>query len=67
MYEIHVRGNTPASDNASVTTAFNNLITALRALPGGRFVDAGGTVIDLVKKSADEADSNKTRRFGESW
>ncbi len=66
-YAIHVRGNSPASDNAAVKTAVNNLITALRALAGGRYVDAGGTVIDGLKLTADESDTTKTRSFGDTW
>lgn len=60
-YEIHVKGNAPATDNAAVLTAFNNLITALRALPGAKSVDAGGTRIGFVRQIADEEDVNKTK------
>lgn len=52
-YDIHVRGNTGTADNAAVVAAFNQLITALRAIPNHR-VDAGGSVIDAVAVSADE-------------
>ncbi len=66
-YIIEVKGNTLASDHAAVVTAFNNLITALRALAGGRYVDAGGTLVDGTKMTADESDGSKTRRLGEVW
>ncbi len=60
-YTIHVRGNSPKSDNAAVQTAFNNLLTALRALAGGKSVDTGGTFIDGVAQAGDEADLTKTK------
>jgi len=45
-----------------VVTAFANLITALRALPGGKGIDAGGSSADGVALSADEIDPNKKPR-----
>ncbi len=62
-YTIIVRGpHTPPSDHAAVVTAFANLITALRALPGGKGIDAGGSSADGVALSADEIDPNKKPR-----
>jgi len=67
-YEIHVKGNSPASDNAAVQTAFNNLMTALRALAGGKAVDAGGSRIGNVKQTGDEEDPAKNKlRFGDTF
>lgn len=53
-YEFHVRGNSAPGENAAVQTAFNNLITALRAATARR-VDAGGSKLDAVTLAADEA------------
>jgi len=64
-YVIHVRGNSPASDSAAVKTAFNNLLTALRALAGAKHVDCGGTVIDGQLQVGDEADPRA--RLGDTW
>ena len=67
-YEIHVKGNSPLTDNAAVKTAFNNLLTALRALAGGKAVDAGGTKIDGLKYVGDEEDSTKNKfPFGQTF
>jgi hypothetical protein len=60
-YNIHVRGSSPKTDNAAVQTAFNNLLTALRALAGGKAVDVGGSVIDGVPQTGDEIDLTKTK------
>lgn len=52
-YIIIVRGNTSISEDAAVLTAFNNLMTALRAA-SSKHVDAGGTVIAGKRQAGDE-------------
>lgn len=65
---IHVSVRNPTSDDAAVLSAFNTLMTTLRALPGGKPVDAGGTVIGGIKRDGDEVDSTKNRRaFGDPF
>jgi len=65
-YDIRVRSPyTTVAEDAAVLTAFNTLITALRAASTHK-VDAGGTVIGLVKQSADEA-TNPHLPHGTTW
>jgi len=68
-YNIHVRNpHTPASDHAQIVAAFNTFIASLRALPGGKYVDAGGSEADGVRLSADEIDpTKKPRGDGGVW
>lgn len=53
-YEIHVRGNSAPGEAAAVVTAFNNLMTALRAGTPTAHVDAGGSFVDVLKLTGDE-------------
>lgn len=59
--EIHVKLNNPVTDDAAVVTAFNTLMTTLRALPGAKAVDAGGTKIGGIKRAGDEEDATKNK------
>ena len=65
-YQIHVKGSSPANDSAAVVTAFNNLITALRALAGAKRVDAGGSTIGGVRVSGDELTRAHDNKPGET-
>ena len=65
-YDIRVRSPyTSVAEDAAVLTAFNTLITALRAASAHK-VDAGGTVIGLVKQTADDA-TNPHLPHGTTW
>jgi hypothetical protein len=56
-YYIQVRSPyTSVSEDAAVKTAFDTLITALKAASTHK-VDAGGTVIGLKAQTADEANN----------
>ena len=65
-YFIQVRSPyTSVAEDAAVKTAFDTLITALKAASTHK-VDAGGTVIGLKVPSADEA-TNPHLPHGTTW
>ena len=65
-YDIRVRSPyTSVAEDAAVKTAYDTFITALRAASAHK-VDAGGSVIGLVKQTADEA-TNPHLPHGTTW